>query len=69
VGIASQLGGRASRIGGKGLPRVPRRENHGEIGSLGHGFPMLCLPCEDEAGRYDDSDVVDAQSKDLLSLP
>lgn len=48
---------------------MPRREDHGEIGSLGHGFAMLCLPCADEAGRYDDSDLVDAESKDLLSLP
>lgn len=69
MGIASQLGGRASRIGGQGLPRVPRPEDYGEVGSLGHGFPMHCLPCEDKPERYDDSDLVDAEIQDLLSLP
>ena len=48
---------------------MPRAEDHREVGALSYGFAMYRLPCEDEAGRHDDSPLIDAESQNLLSVP
>ena len=66
---AESVGSGTSGVGGKGVFELPHRKDHRSVGAFGHEFALYGVPRDNDAGRYDCDEFVDAEDKNLLGMP